>query len=213
MLKEKDIQLWIVHKNPKLMPVTNDEKRFASKLSFSRSNEYLFTRGCLRKILSEKFRIPPLDIPLEAPPGMPPIIDNNLGYISISHCKNALFLGWCKEKIGIDIEQRNRLIPAKKIYQRFYTEREKSELLSLASEKLRLKTLRFWILKEASIKWEYGSLLSGLSDWEVSHNLKESFNKTKNITLNSYCLDFASWCLGVVNKSTKLELNKIEEIF
>ena len=213
MLKEKDIKLWIVHKNKNLKPVTNTEKRFAKKLSFNRSNEYLFTRGHLRQILSKKFKIPPLDVPLYAPPGEPPIIDKRLGYISISHCKNALFLGWCKEKIGIDIERRDRKIPAKKIYQCFYTKREKNELFSLTAEKLRLKTLRLWVLKEASIKWDNGSLFNGLSDWEVTSNLKECFNKTKNITLTSYFFDYSNWYIGLVNKSIKLELNNIEEIF
>ena len=210
MLKEKDIQLWIVNKNQKFKPVTFTEKRFARKLSFSRSNEYLFTRGYLRKILSDKFKIPPLDIPLDAPPGEPPRIDKNLGCISISHCKNALFLGWSKEKIGIDIERRDRIIPAKEISQCFYTEREKNELISLTAETLRLKTLRHWVIKEASIKWEHGSLLNGLSDWEVTNNFKKSFNKTKNITLNSYCIDYGCWLLGLVTKSIKPELNKIE---
>ena len=130
-----------------------------------------------------------------------------MGYISISHCKNALFLGWC-EKNGIDIGRRIGKFQ-KKFSMFLY---EKKWTFSLTAEKLRLKT-RLWVLKEASIKWDNGSLFNGLSDWEVTSNLKECFNKTKNITLTSYFFDYSNWYIGLVNKSIKLKLNNIEENF
>ena len=166
----------------------------------------------MRNFLSDLFRIPPLDIPLNAPPGEPPILKEKLGYIGLSHCKDSILLGWSKEKIGIDIERIDRKFPAKIIYQKYYTENEQKELVSLSRENLRLMTLKLWVLKESSTKWEYGSIVNGLTDWEISHNLKKAFNKVRNINLNTNCFSYQSWFLGLASKSSNIKFEIVKVI-
>ena len=46
----------------------------------------------------------PLKIPLKADPGKPPLLEKGWGHISMSHCSDALLVGWSLEKIGVDLE-------------------------------------------------------------------------------------------------------------
>ena len=101
--------IWFYEKNISLIEVTNEEKKWARDLSPIRAREYLLARGYLRKSLSNLLDIDPLSIPLKAPPSKPPLLEDGLGFVSISHCKDALVLGWSEEKIGLDIEISNRI--------------------------------------------------------------------------------------------------------
>ena len=56
----------------------------------------------------------PLEIPLKADPGKPPLLADGLGYISMSHCSDALLIGWSSTKIGVDIERKDRQFQAQK---------------------------------------------------------------------------------------------------
>ena len=45
----------------------------------------------------------PLEIPLKADPGKPPLLTEELGHISMSHCSDALLIGWSSTKIGVAV--------------------------------------------------------------------------------------------------------------
>ena len=62
--------------------------------------------GYARYLLSLIHNISPLEIPFYSPPGSPPELKNNLGFISISHCKDACLIGWSRYPIGVDIEDK-----------------------------------------------------------------------------------------------------------
>ena len=87
-----------------MVEVSDEENCWAKDLSPLRAKEYLIARGYLRKSLSNLLEMDALNVPLQAPPGKPPLLENGLGFVGISHCKDALILGWSKEKIGLDIE-------------------------------------------------------------------------------------------------------------
>ena len=70
-------------------------------LSRERANEYLFARAHARYFLSFIYKINPLNVPLFSPKY--PILKNNLGYLSISHCKTAFLIGWSNIQLS-DIE-------------------------------------------------------------------------------------------------------------
>ena len=100
------------------------EIEWAKKLSANRAKEYLFTRGHTRNFLSKIFGIPPLDVPLHSPPGKVPLLKNNLGYLSISHCKTSCLIGCSNYPIGVDIEIRNRDFLAKEILKNFIPQKK-----------------------------------------------------------------------------------------
>ena len=69
---------------------------------------YHFSRGCIRDVISKMKDLDPLHIPLTADPGKPPLLEEGWGHISISPCSDALLIGWSSEKIGVDIERKDR---------------------------------------------------------------------------------------------------------
>ena len=87
---------------------TKEEIQTAKKLTNSRSKVFLETRAYLRQSLSTLFDLDPLEIPINANPGEPPILPSGMGNISLSHCKDAITIVWHKDKIGIDIERTYR---------------------------------------------------------------------------------------------------------
>ena len=65
-----------------------------------------------------------LDIPIQADPGEPPLLAEGWGHISMSHCSDALLIGWSSGKIGVDIERKDREFQAYKLSKRFFTQSE-----------------------------------------------------------------------------------------
>ena len=138
----------------KEMPISLKEENWAINLPFYKSREYKYSRGLLRRFLSSIFRIPALEIKLHAPPGKPPILENDLGFVSC-HCKNGLLLGWSNYPLGVDVEQLERKLLAK-IINKFYT--KENCLTAIFWEELRRKCLDLWVIKESSIKSVRGSV-------------------------------------------------------
>lgn len=206
------IQLWIIPLKEEYKPVTDLEKDLAKLMPPHRAKEFLLSRGLIRDVLSKYFAIPALDIPLIAKPGKPPVLKNNLGYISLSHCKDALFLGWSDINLGIDIERKQRNFKPFSIIKKFYFQEEKKELEVINLEELRSKTLKFWVLKEAAIKWQKGSICSDLSKWLISSNFKKAHHIDKNISLNICYLEFESWSLGIAHNKSNVDIRPIIKI-
>ena len=173
----------------KEMPISLKEENWAINLPLYKSIEFKYSRGALRKFLSTIFEMPALEIKLNAPPGKPPILENGLGYVSISHCKNGLLLGWSNYPLGVDIEQLGRKLFAKKIINRFYSEKEKIFLSRFSGEELRRKCLDLWVIKESSIKSVRGSVFRDLDKWEYSEengiSLNSEFGIKKKIFIDS----------------------------
>ena len=91
-----------------LKTISSTEQIWALELSGKRSREYQHSRGYIRQALSELWQIPALNIPLYAPPGKSPQLSEGWGHISMSHCCDALFIGWSPKRIGVDIERIDR---------------------------------------------------------------------------------------------------------
>ena len=77
------------------------------------------------------FVIKPLDIPLNSSLGKPPVLGNNLGYLSFSHCHDALLIGWSQNQLGIDFERSDRAISEDKIVNRLFNEDERKNFQNL----------------------------------------------------------------------------------
>ena len=110
--------------------VTVEEIKTAEKLSDLRSKVFLETRAYIRQSLSTLFDLDPLEIPINAQPGKPPSLPSGMGYISLSHCKDAITIVWHKSKIGIDIERTDRDFNHVKFAEKYFFHTNKS-ILSL----------------------------------------------------------------------------------
>ena len=197
---DRDIALWLIKFDKNTNLVSDQEIKWSENLGKKRQSEYLKTRSLVRKTLSFFFNIKPLDIPLFAPPGKPPLLKSGFGYLSLSHCKDALLISWAKQPLGIDIERIDRKFPAKKLLDKFSTENEKSLFKELEGEKLRLAVLELWTIKEAAIKTKFEDIYTGMNSWEYSFDKKEISHKLGMNKLNIVSFEFLSWKIALATK-------------
>ena len=173
--------------------VTAQEIKTAEKLSSIRSKVFLETRGYLRQSLSTLFDLDPLEIPIKAHPGEPPILPPNMGYVSLSHCKDALTIVWHKRKIGIDIERRDRDFNHIKLAEKYFFHTNKSTINKLTKNMI----LNQWCAVEAAIKWDHGKLAKDINHWQYFEKPKELIHKKKNIHLNYSKINFHNWTIAL----------------
>jgi len=138
-----------------------------------------------------------LNIPLYAPPGQSPQLSEGWGHISISHCFDALFIGWSPKRIGVDIERIDRRFNPEKLAKRYFSKKEIDTLNDLRKEDLRIATLQNWVIKEAAIKWQQASLAGNISEW--------NFCKTSNLMIHAslghkiglHRIEYDSWYIAI----------------
>ena len=157
--------LWLFLMPSKLLPISSEEKKWVQKLTPRRGLAYHFSRGCLRHVISSMTGLEPLDIPLEANPGEPPSLAAGLGYVSMSHCSDALLIGWSATKIGVDIERKDRQFQAHKVSKRFFSNYENCEIENLPPSQLKELVLKRWVVKEAAVKWQRGKIARNINQW------------------------------------------------
>ncbi len=175
---------------------TSSELKIAANLSQSRAKIFLETRYYMRDALSALFNISPMEIPITAYPGEPPKLPHGMGYISISHCKDAFIIGWHKEKIGIDIERSDRNFNHQKLSKKyFYQENIKNYNYS------RYSILKKWSAIEAAIKYDRGKLSKDIKEWKYQRNNENLHHISKKIKLNLIQLSFLEWTITIAIKN------------
>lgn len=205
-MHSKNFILWLV---PKILPLkffTEKELNSCSKLLKANKNKYLHSRSFIREAMSDLLDLKPESVPLEGEFGKIPSIPSKYGYISLSHCDNALLIGWSTEELGVDIEKINRKFNAEKIMMRFYFEDEIKKLRLIKNkEEFRMTVLKLWVLKESSIKLQKGSIAKDLLNWQINLSEKISHNKYSGLKINSYCFRYRDWYLGTASQNINLE--------
>ena len=193
------IALWFVPIESCLKPISFQEIKWKKKLPANRSIQYEHSRGYVREALSTILEIPAIDIPIISPPGLPPQLPSEMGYVSFSHCKEGLLIGWSSQNIGVDIERSNRIFEAKKILNKFFSSNEKLFLKDLNDTELRSEVLKLWVRKEAAIKWQKGSIANDLSKWifKLGPNIIE--NKVKGYKLNSFFINYEDFYISIAS--------------
>ncbi len=198
-----DHAIWLIPASSPLKSISEVERKFAKDLPLKRAKEFSLTRAYARDLLSKVFGVSPLQVPLIAPPGVAPTLPKGWGYISFSHCKDAILLGWSMQKIGVDIERTDRIFDAKSLVGRFYSNYEKNYLNFANQDLLRLSTLEVWVLKEACIKCQKGSISLDFSEWIINNTYDKAINKSINTELKTYLYQIKSWSIGIAEHSLK----------
>ena len=206
-MSQPELVIYLIKKKNKTLKNSILELNWAKKLSPIRSQEYLFARGYARYLLSLIHNISPLEIPFYSPPGSPPELKKNLGFISISHCKDACLIGWSRYPIGVDIEGKNRKFRADKII-KYYSENEKLFLSKYKSNKFNEKVLEYWVIKEAAFKLIGGNLIKELKRLTIN-----SENKTISIKKNTFknysIINIKEWKIALTFENKLKEINPI----
>ena len=184
---------------------TSSELQIASNLTKARAKIFLETRYYMRDALSALFDINPLKVPITANPGKPPELPNGMGYISISHCKDAFIIGWHRENIGIDIERSDRDFNYQKLARKYF---QKENIKNYNLNKYLI--LKEWSAIEAAIKCDRGRLSRDIKEWQFRINKENLYHKSKKIKLNLIQIPFLDWAISIAYKNKVLdELPKI----
>jgi len=161
----------------------------------------------MRQLLAGLLRVDPLALPLEAPPGAPPRLAPGWGYVSLSHCADALLVGWSPVRIGVDLERRDRNVPAEALARRFFVEEERNQLQGLDQEGLREAVLGLWVIKEAAIKWQRGSVARDLSQWCCHVDRRSVSHRTGRWELAVQGWQEGPWTLAMAQASPATEVD------
>ncbi len=175
---------------------TPSELQIASNLSQARAKIFLETRYYMRDALSSLFNINPMKVPITAYPGKPPELPNDMGYISISHCKDAFIIGWHRENIGIDIERSDRDFNYQKLAKKYF---QKDNFNNLYMNKYSI--LKEWSAIEAAIKCDRGKLSRDIKEWRYNINKENLYHKSKKIELNLIQIPFLYWTISIAYKN------------
>ena len=191
------IGLWLFCMPAKLLPISNEEKRWVNKLTQKRGWIYHFSRGRIRSVMSNMTGLDPLQIPLKADPGTPPVLGKGWGHISISHCSDALLIGWSSERIGVDIERKDRKFHAYKLSKRFFSKNENHEIKNLTSSQAKEEVLKKWVVKEAAIKSHSGKISNNLSQWVWENNSSFAYHKELGHKVKVYNQNYEEWTYAI----------------
>ncbi len=191
------ICIWLFSKKETLEPITSEEIEISKRMAPIRADEYKKTRGFTRKVLSKILKIKPLEIPLNALPGKPPELLGNKGFISLSHCEDAILVGWSSRKFGIDIERKDRKVNFYSLMNKYYFDKEIKHINNFNYENKKLEFIKYWILKEAAIKWQRGNITSDIKNWEIKNNKKKALNYLLNFSLKTKVINYNSWIIGI----------------
>ena len=175
---------------------TSSELQIASNLSQARAKIFLETRYYMRDALSTLFNINPMKVPITAYPGKPPELPNDMGYISISHCKDAFVIAWHRDNIGIDIERSDRDFNYQKIAEKYFQE-ENQKKYNLNKYLI----LKKWSAIEAAIKYDRGKLSKDIREWKYQKIKGSLYHKSKKIKLSIIQLPFLDWTISIAIKN------------
>lgn len=198
--KFPSLALWIYDFKSSIKPISKKERLIYKNLPPRRASQFKYSRGYIRYSLAYLFDMDPLKIPIEALPGKPPLLPNDWGFLSISHSKDALLVGWSPYKLGIDIENTNRNFCYKLLAKKYFSLKENLYLENLNDAEFKKEVLKMWVKKEAAIKWQNGKLLKDISLWECLPKNKKSNHLEIGKEVNLYSLYFKNWNISVASE-------------
>ena len=169
----------------------------AKRLTKKRAKIFLETRFYLRQSLATLFNLDPLEIPISANPGEPPILPLGMGYLSLSHCKDAIVIVWHQDKIGIDIERTDRRFNHKKLADKYFFNTNKTIDKNLFT---RIQILNQWCAIEAAIKYDHGKISKDINYWQYFESKKELIHIKKKLHLKFLQINFYQWTIALASK-------------
>ena len=110
---------------------------------------------------------------------------------------------WHKNKIGIDIERKDRDFNHVKFAEKYFFHTNKSIQNNFLTKNM---ILNQWCAVEAAIKWDRGKLAKDINHWQYFEKPKKLIHQKKNIHLHYSHINFHNWTLALAYKE-KTSLN------
>jgi len=148
-----------------------EEDRRAARFHFNIDrHRFILSHGALRDILARYLYRSPEDVQFQIGEHGKPMISSETGLdFNLSHSGDfALVAVTSGRKVGVDVEKHRQDMEYEKIAQRYFSEREKSELQKLPTDQKMNGFFNCWTRKEAYIKAQGLGLLLPLDDFDVS---------------------------------------------
>ena len=150
-----------------------EQGRVTKYKSSKRSNEFIITRGLLRKIIATLFSISPVSFRFKYTDKEKPFLTTDIFDVplsfNISHSyNNAIIAIGLDRDLGVDIEKIRHNINFKKLAERFFSQKESQNLNNYPDEEIPSVFFSCWSRKEAFVKALGDGISFGLSDFSVS---------------------------------------------
>lgn len=197
--------------------LTKDESDRANKLKVvEKRKQFIVSRGILRKLLSNFLDIN--EIVISYGPHKKPYIEhqfnNNSVIFNISHSANYVLIAiTLNNEMGIDIEKINPDIDFKSLSKRFFSTKEKNELIDCDFSKQLETFYRVWTRKEAFIKATGKGISFGLDNFSVAleKSIKSKVELAADIKKSKqwFCYDLMevdNYALSLASDKNDLEL-------
>jgi 4'-phosphopantetheinyl transferase len=180
-LPENEVQLWRVDlgavgpEEPRWQQVlSEDERARAARFHFSRDRQrYVSSRALLRIILAAYLGTEPKELSFRYSEKEKPALAGAHATreieFNVSHSGMAALLAFTRgREVGVDVEQIRLDFDVEGIAHRFFSERERQELMAFAPEERHAAFFRCWTRKEAYVKATGAGLSLPLSQFDVS---------------------------------------------
>jgi 4'-phosphopantetheinyl transferase len=153
--------------------LSDEEKQRADRFYFEKDRQqYLTGRATLRELLGRYLECPPASIVFEFNEFGKPSVPNGLDLkFNISHSGGLALMGFTlAASIGVDLEKIKAGMEIEQIASRFFSSREKEEILQLPAHRQADAFYQCWTSKEAFIKAHGQGLSLPLDQFEVEVN-------------------------------------------
>lgn len=117
-------------------------------------DQFVFTRGWLRRLLSSYLGLPASEIPIVVTPDGKPVLSdkNHLLYFNVSHTQDVSLFAFGEVDLGVDVEADRTVPSLSELVNRFFHVDEQRDFQTLPFEHQQASFLRAWTCKEAILK-------------------------------------------------------------
>jgi 4'-phosphopantetheinyl transferase len=164
-LADDEVHLWVARLDRSvafvggLAPLLSPEERErAERFRFERDRtRFLVRHGIIRMLLASYLNVDPGEVRLRTEARGKPVLDVAEAMSALRfNTSHSETLGVCaiarNREIGVDVERLRPIPEAREIAERFYSERERSELSGLSGDEYNRAFLTLWTGKEAYLK-------------------------------------------------------------
>jgi 4'-phosphopantetheinyl transferase len=133
--------------------LTPDERdRAARYRAGSVREQFVASRGLLRRILAGCLNVPPHCVPITYILNGKPVLADDSLHFNVSHTDGLALIAVAKQRIGVDVERTRKIPDAAGLVGRFFSPAEQQTYRSLPMDRREAAFFRGWVCKEAVIK-------------------------------------------------------------
>jgi phosphopantetheinyl transferase len=108
-------------------------------------------------------------------------------------------MAWSSAPVGVDLERLDRPFASDALMSRYYASSEQRRLISLPKHAFHQAVLEHWLIKEAAIKWQQGSLAQDLTHWVVAADGLSASHQYRAVQVATHCRQLGQWGMAIVS--------------